>query len=100
MIAFVLLSAFIWGIAVAAFMQFTALGDFLSRRLTWFMTAFGCGGNLLLLLVVMDSAWRISWLEMVAVFFLSSIGPSLRGILQHQDYFKAVMDGARDQAGE
>lgn len=99
MLEFALLSAFVWGLAVAAFMQFTALGDFLSRRLTWFMTALGCGGDLLLLLLVAE-AGRVGWLEVVAVFFLSSFGPSLRGILQHQDYFKAVMDGARDAAGE
>lgn len=100
MLAFVLLSAFVWGLAVAAFMQFTTLGDFLSRRLTWFMTALGCGGDLLLLLLLADGAGRVEWLAIVAVFFLSSFGPSVRGILQHQNYFKAVMDGARDAAGE
>lgn len=100
MLPFVLLAAFIWGIAVAAFMQYTALGDFLSRRLTWFMTAFGSGGNLLLLLLLMDAHGAVYWWHVVAIFFVSSIGPSLRGILLHQDYFKAVMDGARDTSGE
>lgn len=100
MFAFVLLSALIWGVCVACFLEFTSLGKFIALHLTWFATALGCGGNLLLLLLLADGAGRVGWLAIVAVFFLSSIGPTLRGILQHQDYFKAVMDGARDASGE
>lgn len=63
------------------------------------MTALGCGGNLLLLLLLAD-AGRVEWLAIVAVFFLSSIGPSLRGILQHQGDFVRVMDAAKDTLAE
>lgn len=97
---FVLLAAFMWGTAIAVFMQFTRLGEFLSKRLTWFVTALGSGGNLLLLLFLLDESGRIFWWYIPAVFFVSSLGPSLRGILIHQRYFKEWMDGARDTTGE
>ena len=100
MLAFVLLAAFVWGVAIAAFMQFTRLGHFLSLRLTWFMTALGCGGDLLLALLLIDSAGRIAWWEFVAVFFASSFGPSLRGIVLHQTHWREVMDGAKDTDSE
>lgn len=100
MLAFVLLAAFVWGVAIAAFMQFTRLGHFLSLRLTWFMTALGCGGVLLLALLLLDDAGRVAWWEFVAIFFVSSAGPSLRGIVRHQDAFREIMDGAKDTDSE
>jgi hypothetical protein len=100
MIPFVLLSAAIWGLCVAAFMQYTKIGTFLSLRLTWFITALGCGGNLLLLLLLLDGAGRVAWWHVVAVFGMSSIGPSLRGILQHEGFFREIINGASDSAAK
>lgn len=100
MLPFVLLAAFAWGVCVATFMQYTRLGLFLSLRLTWFMTALGCGVDLLLLLLVMDASGHIAWWHIVAVFGVSSIAPSLRGLLLHRNYFGEWMDGARDSVSE
>ena len=100
MLPFVLLCALLWGVCIAAFMQFTQLGDFLSKRFTWFMTALGCGGDWLLLLLLMDEAGRVAWWQGIAVFGVSSIAPSLRGIRLHERYFMEWINGARDQAGE
>lgn len=100
MLPFVLLAAAVWGLCVAAFMQYTRLGEFLSLRLTWFMTALGCGVDLLLLLLVQDEMGRVFWWQIIAVFGVSSIGPSLRGILLHKNYFGELMDGARDTVAE
>lgn len=100
MLAFVLLAAFIWGVCIAAFMEFTDLGDFISKRLTWFITALGCGGDLLLSLLLMDSNGLVGWWHIVAVFFLSSIAVSFRGIWQLVAYYRSIMDGARNPASE
>lgn len=100
MVAFTVLAAFVWGILVAVFMQFTKLGRFLSVHQTWFMTALGCGGNLLLLLLLMDGAGRVAWWHVVALFGVSSVGPSVRGLLQHRDYFGEIIDAARTTPSE
>lgn len=100
MLPFVLLCSFVWGCCIAAFMQFTKLGEFLSIRLTWFITALGCGGDVLLLLLLMDSNGRIYWVHLVAIFFLSSIAVSFRGIFHLVTYFREVMDGTRDQISQ
>lgn len=100
MLPFVLLCAFIWGVGVALFMEFTTLGDFISKRLTWFITALGCGVDLLLVLLLVDNLGRVYWWQMVAIFFVSSMGPSYRGILAHKNYFVEWIDGARNSAGK
>lgn len=91
----VLVLAFAWGLAVASFMQYTEIGRFLSTHLTWFMTALGSGGNLLLLLLVMED-WRVHWLYIPAVFFVSSVGPSFRGIWLHKAKIMEFINDARD----
>ena len=92
----VLFLAFAWGVAVASFMEFTELGDFLSQRLTWFMTALGSGGVLLLLLLVIDSEGRIMWWYLPAVFGVASLGPSFRGIFKHKETFMEWIRDARN----
>ncbi|PYJ11260.1 MAG: hypothetical protein DMF06_03350 [Verrucomicrobia bacterium] len=100
MLAFVLLLAFMWGCIIAAFMQFTELGDFISKRLTWFMTAIGCGVDLLLGLFLTDASGSVEWWQIVAVFFVSSIAVSFRGIWQHASYNRMQMNDAKDALGE
>jgi hypothetical protein len=100
MLPFVFLSAFIWGICVAAFIQFTDLGRFIAARMTWFIVALGTGGDLLLMLFLMDNEGRVVWWQLVTVIFLSSIAVSARGIFELVTYFRSVMDGARDTTGE
>ncbi len=93
---FIFLVAFLWGLAVAAFLQFTAIGDFLSKRLTWFATALGCGGDLLLLLALADEAGMVTWWHIVAVFFFSSIPVAFRGIMLLVAYTRNEMSDAKD----
>lgn len=100
MLAFVLLSAFIWGVCVACFLQFTKLGKFIAQHLTWLSVALGTGGDLLLLLLLMDSTGRVLWWQVVATIAVSSIAVSVRGILQLTAYFGSMMDAAKNQAGE
>jgi hypothetical protein len=95
-IEFVFLLAFVWGLAVAAFMQFTALGDFLSKRLTWFVTALGCGGDLLLMLMLADAAGMVTWWHIVAIFFCSSIPVAFRGMMELVAYNRREMSDAKD----
>lgn len=89
----VLILSAVWGVSVAVFMEYTELGDFLSKKLTWFMTALGSGGVLLLLLLVTDSNGHLAWWYIPAAFGVSSIGPSFRGLWQHKNIF---MDWIRD----
>lgn len=100
MLAFVLLASFIWGVCVACFMQFTTIGKFIAARLTWLIVAIGTGGDLLLLLLLMDSTGRVLWWQLVATIALSSIAVSARGILELVSYFGSMIDAAKDQAGE
>lgn len=100
MLPFVLLASFVWGICVAAFIQFTELGRFISARLTWFIVALGIGGDLLLMLLLMDNEGRVIWYQVVAVIGLSSIAVSTRGILELVAYNRSVMDASKDTTGE
>lgn len=100
MLAFVLLAAFVWGIGVACFLQFTKLGAFIAQHLTWLSVALGMGGDLLLLLLLMDSAGRVAWWQVVATIAVSSIAVSVRGILELVAYFGSMMDAAKNQTGE
>ena len=100
MLAFVLFAALVWGACMAIFIQFTALGKFMSERLTWFATALGMGGDLLLLLFLMDSTGRVLWWQLVATIALSSIAVSTRGILELVAYFGSMMDAAKNQTAE
>lgn len=100
MLPFVLLCAFIWGVCVACFMQFTTIGKFIAERLTWFIVALGMGGDLLLLLFLMDGSGRVLWWQLVATIALSSIAVSARGILELVAYFGSMMDAAKNQTAE
>lgn len=100
MLPFVLLAAFAWGVCVACFMEFTAIGKFIAERLTWFIVALGVGGDLLLLLLLMDANGRVLWWQLVATISLSSIAVSARGILELVAYFKGLMEDAKNTAGE
>lgn len=100
MLAFVLLSAFVWGVCVACFLHFTNLGKFIALHLTWLSVALGMGGDLLLLLLLLDDTGRVLWWQAVATIALSSIAVSVRGILQLVAYFRSMMDAAKNPAGE
>ena len=100
MLAFTLLLAFVWGVGMAVFAQRTELGKWLSIHLTWFIVAAGMGGNLLIMLVLMDEGWRVSWLELVGIIFVSSIGPAGGGIIESYHYFMKLLqaNGYQDKS--
>lgn len=91
----VLVLAFAWGICVASFMQYTVIGKFMAQEMTWFMTALGSGGVLLLLLLVMERDGQIMWWYVPAAYFVSSLGPSFRGIWLHKEKIMEWLDDAR-----
>lgn len=96
MLPFVLLSSAVWGVCVAAFIQFTVLGRFIALHMTWLAVALGIGGDLLLLLLLMDSNNRVAWWQIVAVIGMSSIAVSAQDILKLVAYFKGLMDAAKN----
>lgn len=98
MLFLVLLIAFIWGVLVAAFIQFTKMGRTLTKHLMWFVVATGCGVDFLLLLLLVDAEGRIAWSHAISVFFASSIPVAFRSILELVGYLKTIMEGAKDDA--
>ena len=100
MLPFVLLAAFIWGVCVACFMQFTKIGGFIAARMTWFIVALGMGGDLLLLLLLIDGDGNVLWWQLVATIALSSIAVSARGILELVAYFGKMIDDAKSQIAQ
>lgn len=99
MLLFALLLAFVWGVAVAVFIEYTELGRWIAEHLTWLSVVIGIGGDLLILLVLLDEAGRVAWWQMVAVIGLSSLGVICRGLVVSYRYFKRLMQHAQD-AGE
>lgn len=109
MLPFALLLALVWSVMVAAFIEFTGLGRWIAIHMTWFIVATGMGGDLLILLLLVDEAGRVAWWQIVAVIAVSSVAVSLRGILEFYGYFRTLMrttqmrevlHGAADTAGE
>lgn len=90
------LIAFIWGVLVAAFIQFTKMGRMMTKHLMWFVVATGCGVDFLLLLLLADPQGRIVWNHAIAIFFASSVPVAFRSILELVAYLKSIMEGAKD----
>lgn len=100
MLAFVLLAAACWGVAVACFLEYTELGRFIAVRLTWLSVVIGFGGDFLLAIFLLDDQGRIIWWQFVALVGVSSIAVITRGLLELVAYNRTMMDVAKDTAGE
>lgn len=68
---FAYLLAAIWGVSWALLLQLTTFGRFLARRRTWLTVVVGVGGDLLILLLLLDMQ---GWLKVATVITLSSLG--------------------------
>ena len=97
MLPFVLLAAAIWGVCVACFIQFNSLGRWIADRMTWFIVSLGTGGDLLLLLLLIDERGYLPWWQVVAVIAISSVAVSARGILEFFVYFRGLMADAKTE---
>lgn len=91
MLPFGLLLGVVWGTAIAAFIQFAPLGRWIAARLTWFIVALGVGGDLLILLLLMDEAGRVAWWQVVAVIAVSSVPVALRSLVEFHQYYRDMM---------
>lgn len=104
MVQFVLLLGVIWGLIIAGLIEFTSLGRWIAERMTWLSVVAGVGGDLLLLLLLMDGQGRVMWWQVVALVALSSLGVIYRGLRQSHVYFAGLMAEAQrgdaDAAGE
>lgn len=65
-LSFALLLGVVWGVCVAVFIELTALGRWMTMYMTWFVVSVGMGGDLLIVLLLMDEAGRVAWWQMVA----------------------------------
>jgi len=92
------LLAFIWGVAWAACLQFTAWGRFLANRRTWFTVVVGVGVDLLIVLWLLhnipldDPLWV--WVRICAVIGLSAIGIVFRSLVNEYLENQELMDHA------
>ena len=92
------LLAFIWGVAWAACLQFTAWGRFLTMRRTWFTVVVGIGVDLLIILWLLhnspldDPLWV--WVRICAVIGLSAVGIIIRSLVNEYLENQELMDNA------
>lgn len=80
----VLLLALVWGGIWAVFLQVHPWGQWLAVRRTWISVVVGVGGDLVLLLLVLDLA---TWGMVAGVVAVSSVGIVVRSLYneRHED---------------
>ncbi|MDI9548363.1 MAG: hypothetical protein QM346_12275 [Chloroflexota bacterium] len=100
MLPFALLLALIWGLAVAGFIEFTDFGRWIAERMTWLSVVAGVGGDMLILLLLIDESGKVAWWHILAVIGLSSLGVIYRGLRQAHGYFRQLMEHAQDRMAQ
>jgi hypothetical protein len=91
-ILFGILLGLAWGIAYAAFLEFTAVGRYIVERVTWLSVIIGIGGDLLI------AGPFVGWpvvLALGAIIGASSIGIIARSLIHYQknhDAFLRILD--------
>lgn len=92
-VLFGILLGLAWGIAYAAFLQFTDIGRYIVERVTWLSVVIGVGGDLLI------AGLFIGWpvvMSMGAIIGASSIGIIARSLINYQQAhaeFQRILDG-------
>ncbi len=71
MTLFAIILGGIWGVVWALILQKTYAGRFLAARMTWLTVVIGVGGDMAIVLLVID--WDL-WLKVLAVIGASSVG--------------------------
>jgi hypothetical protein len=92
-ILFGILSGLGWGIAYAAFLQFTDIGRYIVERVTWLSVVIGIGGDLLI--AGLFVGWPVV-LAVGAIIGASSIGIVARSLINYQQAhaeFERILDG-------
>ena len=72
------LGAVLWGAFVAAFMQFTKMGQFIAAERTWIAVVVGVGGDML---IGIGAEWWVMW--MIVAF--SSLGVIVRSLVNEHE---------------
>lgn len=97
-VIFTLLLAFFWGVVWALFFQFVPIGWYLLSRQTWITVCIGVGGDLLIAALIFD---QDTWIKMVAIVALSSVGPIVRSLgYQFYDLRGEIDDAKSDDDSE
>lgn len=90
------LLAFFWGVALALFVQFTRVGQWLTIYLTWFVVSVGVGVDLLIAQSLMDKAGRVLWMDIVLVIAASSVPLAIQGLYDLYIYFQKWAEKQRE----
>ena len=96
-IVFGILLGLAWGIAYAAFLQFTAIGRYIVERVTWLSVVIGVGADLMI--AGLFIGWPIV-LAVGAIIGASSIGIIARSLIHYQkdhDAFLRILDREDDE---
>lgn len=96
-IAFGILLGLAWGIAYAAFLQFTSIGRYIVERVTWLSVVIGVGGDLLI------AGPFVGWpvvLAVGAIIGASSIGIIARSLIHYRDDHDAFLRILDHEDGE
>jgi len=92
-ILFGIILGFVWGIAYAAFLQFTAVGRYIVERVTWLSVVIGVGGDLLIAGLFLG--WPVV-IALGAIIGASSLGIIARSLINYQQAhaaFQRILDG-------
>lgn len=84
----------VWGGVWAVCLQHTPWGQFLAEKRTWVAVVIGVGGDLLILAALLTLE---TWLVMVAVIGVSSLGIIGRSLANEHREHRALMEWGRDE---
>lgn len=76
----VYLMAFVWGVAIAVFVQTTRVGKYICLYMGWLMFCVAVIGDLLLLRLMMDANERVAMEEVWVVCSLTAVALIARGV--------------------
>ncbi|MCK9629250.1 MAG: hypothetical protein M0R37_11765 [Bacteroidales bacterium] len=82
------LLAFLWGIGLACFLQFSRIGQYIATARTWISVVIGVGVDLLL---GIGAAWWVMWL----VVALSSLGVITRSLFNEHNEAEPALNRYR-----
>lgn len=97
MLGLVLLVAFVWGLSIACFAQFTGIGRYICMHRSWIAYVAAGIGNMLLLLLLTTNR-LVAWDHVAAIFLVSSVPIICRGIWQEYEYIRNQVQEQNEHA--
>lgn len=87
---FVFVSALVWGLLLALFLQFTTIGRWLAIHRTWVTVVIGVGIDLLIALAILPLGL---WGKVVLIFALSSVAIIARSLVNELAETEELING-------